>query len=45
MTTTVLPFSLWTVQGPEADLLAQVELPHLRAWLAQSQRTQVLADG
>ena len=44
MTTTVLPFSLWTVQGPEADLLAQAELPHLRAWLAQSQRTQVLVD-
>jgi hypothetical protein len=44
MTTTVIPFSLWTVQGPEADLLAQAELPHLRAWLAQSQRTQVVAD-
>lgn len=44
MTTTVLPFSIWTVQGPEADLLAQAELPHLRAWLAQSQRTQVLTD-
>lgn len=45
MTTTVLPFSLWTMQGPEADLLAQAELPHLRAWLAQSQRSQVLVDG
>ena len=44
MTTTVLPFSIWTVQGPEADLLAKAELPHLRAWLAQSQRTQVVAD-
>ena len=44
MTTTLLPFSIWTCQGPEADLLARAELPHLRAWLAQSQRTQVLAD-
>ena len=44
MTTLVLPFSIWTVQGPETDLLAKAELPHLRAWLAQAQRVQVLTD-
>lgn len=44
MTTLVLPFSIWTLQGPEADLLARAELPHWRAWLTQAQRTQVLPD-
>ncbi len=45
MTTTVLPFSIWTVQsGPQTDGLTKAELPHLRAWLAQSQRTQGMHD-
>lgn len=42
--TTLLPFSLWTLQGPEASVLAKAELPNLRAWLAQSQRVAVQAD-
>jgi len=41
---TLLPFSLWTLQGPEASVLAKAELPNLRAWLAQSQRVAIQAD-
>ena len=42
--TTLIPFSLWTLQGPESSVLAKAELPHLRAWLAQAQRVAVQAD-
>jgi hypothetical protein len=42
--TTLIPFSLWTTQGPEASVLAKAELPHLRAWLAQSRRVDVQVD-
>ncbi len=42
--TTLAPFSLWTLHGPEASVLAKAELPHLRAWLAQSQRVEMQAD-
>jgi len=42
--TTLLPFSLWSAQGPEAGVLAQQALPHLRQWLMQSQRVGVAVD-
>ncbi|CAN1568201.1 hypothetical protein MCEMAEM4_03057 [Burkholderiaceae bacterium] len=42
--TTLLPFSLWSAQGPEAGVLAQQALPHLRQWLTQSQRVAVAVD-
>jgi hypothetical protein len=42
--TTLIPFSLWTVQGPEASVLTKAELPHLRAWLAQASRVAVQVD-
>jgi hypothetical protein len=42
--TTLIAFSLWTTHGPEASLLAQADLPHLRAWLAQSLRVEVQVD-
>ena len=42
--TTLIPFSLWTTHGPEASVLAKAELPHLRAWLAQSRRVDVQVD-
>ena len=42
--TTLLPFSLWSAQGPEAGVLAQQALPNLRQWLMQSQRVAVVAD-
>jgi hypothetical protein len=42
--TTLLPFSLWSAQGPEAGVLAQQALPNLRQWLTQSQRVAVVAD-
>jgi hypothetical protein len=42
--TTLIPFSLWTAHGPEASVLAKAELPHLRAWLAQSRRVDVQVD-
>jgi hypothetical protein len=42
--TTLIPFSLWTPQGPEASVLAKAELPHLRAWVAQAQRVDVQTD-
>ena len=42
--TTLIPFSLWTLQGPESSVLAKAELPHLRAWVAQAQRVAVQAD-
>jgi hypothetical protein len=42
--TTLIPFSLWTLHGPEASVLAKAELPHLRAWVAQAQRVAVQAD-
>jgi hypothetical protein len=42
--TTLIPFSLWTTHGPEAAVLAKAELPHLRAWMAQSQRVEVQVD-
>ncbi|PUE58902.1 hypothetical protein B9Z36_01830 [Limnohabitans sp. Rim8] len=42
--TTLIPFSLWTTQGPEVSVLAKAELPHLRAWLAQTKRVDVHVD-
>jgi hypothetical protein len=42
--TTLIPFSLWTAHGAEASVLAKMELPHLRAWLAQAQRVDVQVD-
>jgi hypothetical protein len=43
-TTTLIPFSLWTTHGPEASVLTQAELPHLRTWLAQAKRVNVQVD-
>jgi hypothetical protein len=42
--TTLIPFSLWTLQGPEASVLAKAELPHLRTWLAQAKCVDVQVD-
>ena len=42
--TTLIPFSLWTLQGPEASLLAKAELPNLRTWLAQAKCVDVQVD-
>jgi hypothetical protein len=42
--TTLIPFSLWTLHGPEASVLAKAELPNLRAWLAQAKLTDVQVD-
>jgi len=42
--TTLIPFSLWTTHGAEASVLAKMELPNLRAWLAQAQRVDVQVD-
>jgi hypothetical protein len=42
--TTLIPFSLWTLNGPEASVLAKAELPRLRAWVAQAQRVDVQID-
>ena len=42
--TTLLPFALWTCHGSEASVLAQADLPHLRAWLAHSRRVAVQID-
>lgn len=42
--TTLIPFSLWTLQGPEASVLAKAELPNLRTWLAQAKRVDVQVD-
>ncbi|PUE32232.1 hypothetical protein B9Z35_01385 [Limnohabitans sp. Jir61] len=42
--TTLIPFSLWTLHGPEASVLAKAELLHLRAWLAQAKRVDVQVD-
>jgi hypothetical protein len=42
--TTLIPFSLWTTQGPEASVLAKAELPNLSAWLARAQRVAVQVD-
>ena len=42
--TTLLPFALWTPHSAEADLLAKVDLPNLRAWLMQAQRVHVQID-
>ena len=42
--TTLIPFSLWTLHGPEASVLAKAELPHLRTWLAQAKRVDVQVD-
>lgn len=42
--TTLIPFSLWTLHGPEASVLAKAELPNLRAWLAQAKRVDVQVD-
>jgi hypothetical protein len=42
--TTLIPFSLWTLQGPEASVLAKAELPNLHAWLAQAKRLEVQVD-
>ena len=35
--TTLIPFARWPVQGREGAWLAELDLPHLRQWLAQSQ--------
>ncbi len=42
--TTLIPFSLWTTDGPETSVLAKVELPNFRAWLAQAKRVDVQVD-
>jgi hypothetical protein len=42
--TTLIPFSLWTLHGPEASVLAKADLPHLRTWLAQVKRVDVQVD-
>ncbi len=42
--TTLIPFSLWTLHGPEASVLTKAELPNLRAWLAQAQRVDVQVE-
>jgi len=42
--TTLIPFSLWTTQGPETSVLTKVELPNFRAWLAQAKRVDVQVD-
>ena len=42
--TTLIPFSLWTLHGPEASVLAKAELPNLRMWLAQAKRVDVQVD-
>ncbi len=42
--TTLIPFALWSLQGPEAAALAQAELPHLRNWLKSATRVAVQAD-
>ena len=42
--TTLIPFSLWTLQGPEASVLAKAELPNLRTWLAQAKCVDVQVD-
>jgi hypothetical protein len=42
--TTLIPFALWTLQGPEAKALAQTELPHLRDWLKLATRVSVDVD-
>ncbi len=42
--TTMIPFSLWTLHGPEASVLAKAELPNLHAWLAQAKRSEVQVD-
>jgi hypothetical protein len=42
--TTLIPFSLWTLHGPEVSVLAKAELPHLRTWLAQAKRVDVQVD-
>jgi hypothetical protein len=42
--TVLIPFSLWTLHGPEASVLAKAELPHLRTWLAQAKRVDVQVD-
>jgi hypothetical protein len=42
--TTLIPFSLWTLHGPEASVLAKAELPNLRAWLVQAKRVDVQLD-
>lgn len=42
--TTLIPFSLWTLHGPEASVLAKAELPNLRAWVAQAQCVDVQID-
>jgi hypothetical protein len=42
--TTLIPFSLWTLHGPEAPVLAKAELPNLRMWLAQAKRVDVQVD-
>jgi len=35
---TVISFARWPVQGREAAWLAELDLPHLRQWLAHAQR-------
>ncbi|WP_324498059.1 hypothetical protein [Limnohabitans sp.] len=42
--TTLIPFSLWTLQGPETSVLAKAELPNLRTWLAQAKCVDVQVD-
>ncbi len=42
--TTLIPFALWTRQGPEATALARAELPHLRDWLQHATRVAVESE-
>ena len=42
--TTLIPFALWTLQGPEAAALAQAQLPHLCDWLKRATRVSVEVD-
>jgi hypothetical protein len=42
--TTLIPFSMWTLHGPEASVLSKAELPHLNRWLAQSKCVDVQVD-
>jgi hypothetical protein len=40
VSTTLLSFARWPVQGREGAWLAELGLPHLRQWLAQAQRVE-----
>ena len=42
VSTTVLSFARWPVQGREGAWLAELDLPHLRQWLTQAQQVDGL---